>query len=41
MHAGDETTHWNDAGPCPNCGRHDCWLGCDTSLDGTDDEEQS
>ena len=41
MHAGDETTHWNDAGPCPNCREHDCWLGCDTSLDGTDDEEQS
>jgi len=36
MHAGDETTHWNDAGPCP-----DCWLECDTSQDDTDDEEQS
>ncbi len=28
MYAGDQTTSWNDAGPCPQCGDSDCWLGC-------------
>ena len=28
MYAGDETTSWNDAGPCPQCGDRDCWNGC-------------
>ena len=28
MYAGDETTNWNDAGPCPRCGDRDCWVGC-------------
>ena len=28
MYAGDDSTSWNDAGPCPQCGDRDCWLGC-------------
>lgn len=33
MYAGDETNHGNDAGPCPDCGHHDCWLGCEPHPD--------
>lgn len=28
MYAGDETTNWNDAGPCPRCGDRGGWVGC-------------
>jgi len=28
MYAGDEHDHWDDAGPCPDCGDIDCWHGC-------------
>ena len=39
MYAGDETTSWNDAGPCPVCGSSECWLGCVEDLDVEDDCE--
>lgn len=44
MLSGDDTTSWNDAGPCPACGDTDCWLGCpdaeiDDDEDTTDDDE--
>lgn len=28
IYAGDESTSWNDAGPCPDCGDRNCWLDC-------------
>lgn len=38
MLAGDETTGWTDAGPCPACGDTDCWLGCpEADIDDTTD----
>ena len=40
MFVGDETHGWDDAGPCPDCGARDCWLGCiDNDRTGRDDGE--